>query len=157
MRPFMIEVAQYDAPSLLAEWRWLVPRADTPLFVSVFGDWVFGSPDGSLWALSVLEGTYDRIAEDAAEYNRLKKSQEWLERTFIAGWQPIAAGHGLEPTKDQCLGWKIHPLIGGEFDVSNLQVFEMVVYQSLMGQLHRQIRAPSEPSPQKKKSWFKRR
>lgn len=46
----------------------------------------------------------------------------------------------MEPTKDECLGWKVHPKIGGKFEVANLKVFSMVVYQTLMGQFHWQIR-----------------
>ena len=152
-RALLIEASQYELGKLLPEWRWLVPESDTPLFISVFGDWVFGNPDGSLWVLSVLEGTYERIARKAAEYNTINKSEEWLEKTFIAGWQPIAAGQGLVPAKDQCLGWKVHPLIGGKFEVANLQVFDMVVYQSIMGQFHRQLQRRELPPP-KKKSWF---
>jgi hypothetical protein len=153
LRPLMIEASEYDVSPLLAEWRWLVPESATPLFISAFGDWVFGHPDGSLWALSVLEGSYGTVAQNAAEYNTLNKSTEWLEKTFIAGWQVIAAGNGMQPDKDQCLGWKLHPLLGGKFEVANLQLFSMLVYQSLMGQLHRQLQQRSAPPP-KKKSWF---
>jgi hypothetical protein len=152
LRPLMIAASRYDTDRLLTEWRWLVPTRDTPLFISAFGDWVFGNPDGSLWSLSVLEGSYDQVARDAAEYNTLTKSAEWLESNFIAGWLPIAAGHGLEPKQDECLGWKLHPLSGGKFEVANLQLFSMLVYQSLMGQLHRQIQ---QRAPQAKKPWFK--
>lgn len=156
MRPLMIEASQFNARELLDEWKWLVPASDTPLFLSALGDWVFGKPDGSLWTLSVLEGTYERIAANAAEYNTLNKSSGWLESTFSAGWLVIAAGNGLEPGKDQCIGWKVHPLLGGKFEVANLQLFDMRVYQSLMGQLHRQLAArKAPPPPPKKKSWFK--
>lgn len=140
-RAFMVSAGRYDVQRLLEEWHWLVPKPDTPLFVSVLADWVFGAPDGSLWCLSVLEGEYTKIAENSAEYNRLNKSEEWLNKIFIAGWQPIAAAHGLVPTEGECLGWKVHPLLGGSFKVTNLQVFSMAVYQSLMGQLHRRRHA----------------
>jgi hypothetical protein len=139
-RALLIEASHYDTLHLLADWRWLIPNAAMPLFLSAFGDWVFCHPDGSIWVLSLLEGTYEQIAHNAAEYNRLKTSQRWLEETFLAAWQPIAAAHGLEPAKDECLGWKIHPLIGGKFEVANLQLFTMRDYQCSMGQLHRQIR-----------------
>ena len=149
LRPLMIEAAQYDSPALLADWSWRTTPTDTPLFISAFGDWVFGNPDGSLWLLSLLEGDYTQIARNAHEYNTLNKSSEWLEETFIAGWLPIAAGNGLVPGKDQCLGWRVHPLIGGKFESSNLQIFDMLVYQSLMGQLQQRL------LPVAKKPWFK--
>lgn len=150
----MIEASSYDTSSLLAQWRWLVPSSDTPLFISAFGDWVFGNPDGSLWVLSVLEGTYERVAQNSTEYNTLLKSTEWLEKTFIAGWLPIAARDGLEPKLDQCLGWKVHPVIGGKFEIANLQLFSMLVYQSLMGQLHRQLQQQPREA-EITKPWFK--
>ena len=140
LRPLMIAASDYDIPPLLDEWRWLVPAGHTPLFLSAFGDWVFGHPDGSLWLLCVLEGSYEQFARDAAEYNTLNKTVEWVENTFIAGWQPIAAHHGLTPGKDECLGWRLPPILGGKIEVTNLQVFSMRVYQALTGQLHRQLR-----------------
>jgi hypothetical protein len=154
LRPLMFEASQYDTQQLLEEWRWIIPATDTPLFISAFGDWVFGNPDGSLWVLSVLEGTYESVARNSAEYNTLNKSTEWLEKTFIASWLPIAAGNGLEPKMEECLGWKLHPLLGGKFEVANLQLFSMLVYQALMGQLHRQLQQKTNPSPTKK-SWLK--
>jgi hypothetical protein len=137
--PFMTPAEAFDVEDLLEPWGWLVPPEATPLFISVFGDWVFGAPDGSLWALSILEGTYSQIASNGAEYNRLKSSSEWLDNTFMAGWQEIAHRHGLLPTVHECIGWKVHPALGGSFSKENLQVFSMRVYQRLMGQLHEQL------------------
>lgn len=141
LRALMIDASEYETSRLLAEWHWLVPQFATPLFISAFGDWVFGHPDGELWKLSLLEGDYRQMATNAAEYNTLNKSAEWLENTFSAGWQVIAAGHGMQPDKDQCLGWKIPPVLGGKLEVANLEIFGMFLYQSLMGQLHRQLQA----------------
>lgn len=155
-RPLLVEAAQYDVASLLSEWRWLVPNADTPLYISAFGDWVFGNPNGSLWVLSVLEGSYEKVAQSAMEYNTLNKSSEWLNQIFIAEWLPMAEENSLTPNIMECLGWKIHPLIGGKFEIENLQIFSMVVYQSLMGQLHRQLQQRKPPETKnEKKSWLK--
>jgi len=150
----MVEAGKYEVDDFLREWSWLVPPDGTPLFISAFGDWVFGKPDGSLWVLSVLEGTYLQVARNSNEYNTFNKSADWLEKTFIAGWLPIAAGNGLEPQLDECLGWKLHPLLGGKLEVANLQLFSMPLYQSLMGQLHRQFQAVPESS-RERKPWYK--
>jgi hypothetical protein len=138
--PFMRNAKGNDTHLLLGEWRWLVLAKHTPLCVSAFGDWVLGAPEGSLWVMSTLEGDYQQVARNASEYNALAKSPEWTSATFLADWFPIAIGNGLAPGHDECLGWKLHPLVGGAFAVENLQVFSMQLYQSLTGQLHRQIR-----------------
>lgn len=143
--PFMTSAEAFDVEDLLVPWRWLIPPSATPLFISVFGDWVFGAPDGSLWALSVLEGTYSKIAASGAEHNRLKASFAWLDETFIAGWQEIAHRHGMVPAVHECIGWKVHPALGGAFEKENLNIFSMRVYQYLMGQLHQQLQQRRRP------------
>ncbi len=135
----MVAVEKYDMPRMLKEWQWLIPKDHTPLFISVLADWVLGAPDGSLWHLSILEGDYTKIAADGNEYNQLNKSDQWLNTTFAADWQIIAARRDLFPTDDQCIGWQIHPLLGGQFQIENLQLFDMYVYQMIMGQFHRQL------------------
>lgn len=102
-RAFMVAADQYGIAELLPEWAWLLPERDTPLFLTVMGDWVFGSPDGSIWRLSALEGDYVRIAANAEQYNALKRDIQWLNDEFCANWQPIAAGNGLLPNNTECL------------------------------------------------------
>jgi Domain of unknown function (DUF1851) len=138
-RAFMIEASYYNAERLLEAWRWLVSKTETPLLLSAMGDWVFGRPDGTMAKLDILEGRYVTIAKSSNEFNALKRSEQWLDEKFSASWVVIARGNGLVPTPDQCLGWKIAPIIGGKFAVSNLALFDMAVYQSIQGQMHRQI------------------
>jgi len=101
------------------------------------------------------KGNYEQVAQNATEYNTLSTSAKWLEDIFIADWLPIAACHGPEPTEDECLGWKVHPLIGGKFEIGNLQIFSMSVYQSIMGQLHRQLGQRPESTPPPTRSRLK--
>jgi hypothetical protein len=137
--PFMRVVVESDVVLLRTEWNWLVPGNHHPLLITIFGDWVCGAPDGIHWSLSNLEGTYLRIADSSAEFNARKRSFEFLDEHFIASWQEIAERHGFKPDSTQCIGWRIPPVLGGKFEVENLQLFSMVVYQSIMGQLHRQL------------------
>ena len=139
MRDLAISCADVDWPPLLAEWRWLVPSDHTPLLIGAFGDWVIGAPDGSHWSLDLLEGRYTRIAANSAEFNVAKLDEDNRNLWFTADWVVIANEHGLIPKADECLGWKVHPRFGGRFEHENIQVFSLRVYQSLMGQLHRQL------------------
>jgi hypothetical protein len=144
---FIKEPTKEEVEALLPQWSWIVPPTATPLFISIFGDWVFGNPDGSLSVLSVLEGTYEKVANNAHEYNELNKTPEWCEEVFIAGWYPIALENGICPNEGECIGWQVHPIIGGEFSVSNLKVFSVSVYQALMSQLHSQLQGVANASP----------
>lgn len=148
----MVPASSYECARLLSEWQWLVPVTDTPLQLTALGDWVFGKRDASLWLLSVLDGSYAEVAKTSDDFNVKNKSADWVKETFLTEWFDLALSKGLSPSKDECLGWKVHPSIGGKFEADNIQIFSMLVYQSLMGQLHRQLQAKPEP---KKKSWLK--
>jgi hypothetical protein len=138
--PFVREITAEEAEPLLADWRWLVGRELTPLFLTRLGDWIFGAPDGSLWCLDMVEGELRRLAANAAEYNRLKASREWLDDELLAGWYDIAVGSGHVPDETECIAWTVPPRLGGPLAKSNLKKLSMRVYQSVMGQLHRQLR-----------------
>src|SRR5262249_33360743 len=144
-RAFMISASSYDTSKLLHYWRWLVPQTETPLLLSALGDWVFGRPDGSLAKLDLLEGRYTPLARTSDEFNKLKATKSWLEKEFSYGWFEIALVNKLIPSKDECIGWKIAPVLGGKFTVANLQLFDMAVYQVVQGQLHQQLQNKGRP------------
>jgi hypothetical protein len=135
--PFIRDVTGLDVDALVAEWRWRIPPRQTPLFVTILADWIFGAPDGRIWVLDSLEGDYRQIARTGAEYNANKSSEKWLKQTLHMEWYLAALTHGLVPQRRQCIGWKIHPRMGGALDVTNLQIASLQAYCSLMGQLHR--------------------
>ena len=124
---------------MLEEWRWRVPRDLTPLFLTMLGDWIFGAPDGSIWALSLLEGDLRRLAASGVEYNRLKNDRGWLDAELQFGWYEIALNNGLVPNAEQCVGWTVAPILGGPLERSNLKLYSMRVYQLITAQLMRQV------------------
>jgi len=125
MRDLALLCSDIDCPSLLQEWRWLVPDTHRPLMIGAFGDWIMGAPDGSFWSLELLEGTYARVADNAEAFNRAKEDPENLNLWFMAEWVQIAERQGLVPEEDECLGWKVHPILGAPIAAENIQVFSL--------------------------------
>jgi len=138
-RDLAISCREFDCEPLLTDWRWLVPSDDTPLMIGIFGDWVFGAPDGSHWHFDLLEGRFHRIADDSNEFDTKKQEDQYRDEWFGANWADIALENGLVPELQECLGWKIAPIIGGPFSLDNIQLFPLSVYQTINGQLHRQL------------------
>jgi len=138
-RDLAILCEHIDCKRLLTEWRWLVPADATPLMIGIFGDWIFGAPDGSQWHLDLLEGQFRQVARDSAEFNARKREEKYRDEWFGANWANIALENGLTPNRDECLGWKVAPVLGGPFSAANIQVFSLYVYQSVTGQLFRQL------------------
>ena len=67
------------------------------------------------------------------------KWQRYSDERFGIDWADIALQNNLRPNQDKCLGWKALPLLGGLFSIENMKVYPQVVYQSINGQLFRQL------------------
>ncbi|CAN5516637.1 hypothetical protein BH09MYX1_BH09MYX1_54500 [soil metagenome] len=142
--PFIRDVIGIDVDALLVDWRWRIPPRQTPLFVTMLADFIFGAPDGRIWLLSSLEGDYREIARTGAEWNASKSSEKWLKGTLHMDFYLVALQNGLVPQRRQCIGWKLHPRLGGPLEAANLQIFSAQAYCSLTGKLHEQLSTTQE-------------
>ncbi|TCR90765.1 T6SS immunity protein Tdi1 domain-containing protein [Rhizobium sp. BK376] len=139
LRQLAVSCDDMDCDHLLMHWHWLVPADAKPLMIGIFGDWIFGAPDGSHWHLDLLEGDFHRIADSSDDFNEKKDQDQFRNEWFGADLAEIALGNGLVPTHEECLGWKIAPILGGSFSMDNIEVFPLTVYQAITGQLFRQL------------------
>ncbi len=128
-----------DCSDLLKEWRWIVPDTVTPIQMGIFGDWIFFAPSGSIWHLSALDGVYAQVAASADEFNSKSQDADFLNEIYQAEWASIAIESGLLPDDNQCLGWKVAPLIGGPQSLDNIRIFDRLQFNTIHGQVFRQM------------------
>jgi hypothetical protein len=124
---------------LLAEWRWLVPETMKPLWLNSFGDWMLEAPDGQIHFLDLLEGAFNCIAPSKRILHEMLQEEENRNRWLMAEWFQICNERRLFLARGQCYGWKVAPIIGGKLEFLNIQVFDIAVYECIMGQVHRQV------------------
>ena len=125
--------------SALADWNWLDLGGKVPMFTSWFGD-VFLSAEDGIWFLDTLEGTLTRHWPDALSLQRALNSVEGQDQFLMWGLAQAALAAGLSPSGVQVLSFKIMPAIGGAFDLDNIEVSDLVVSLSIMGQVHGQLK-----------------
>lgn len=130
-----------------------MPRDAEPLMIGIFGDWIFGAPDASHWHLDLLEGTFQKCAKNSEDFNAKKREAEFLDLWFGANWAEVALTEGLVPGAEECLGWKIHPAIGGEFASSNIGVFQLSMYQKVCASIHRNANKSTKPRTLFQRIW----
>jgi T6SS immunity protein Tdi1, C-terminal len=135
-----ISLEGFDCSRLFGEWRWLVPESASPQWLTGFGDCAFTFPDQAVFFLDVLEGTFNRVAASERDLDSFFQSGENRNRWLSADWFDICNQRGLFLGQGQCYGWKVAPILGGKFEFSNIQVFDIEVYESITGQLHRQLK-----------------
>jgi hypothetical protein len=123
-----------DAKVWLANWsRWVQGRV-SPLFMSKFGDWFLRTMDGGTHELSVIEGTYKKIASSPEEFTKLVNSQDWQEEHLLSYHVLQLHERGLVPTPKQCYGFAPHPALLGNIQLDQVMIFEIGAWQYICAQ-----------------------
>ena len=127
-------IAPEDTKVWLQYWKpWIQGRV-APLFMSKFGDWFLRRTDGGTDELSVIEGTYNRIASTPEEFAKLVKSQEWQEEHLLS-WHVLQLHNkGLIPNPGQCYGFAPHPTFTGRIDTAHAMIMDIGVWQTICAQ-----------------------
>lgn len=118
----------------------MIDEALSPVGMTIFGDWFFEAWDGRVYFLDLVSGALEEIAESRSEFLDRRGLPANLDRWYMADLALLCLENGLVPAEGQCLGFKVPPVLGGELDLENIEVCGLAVHQSLMGQLHRQVK-----------------
>ena len=135
-------------PSLV-DWNrpdgWRADWADLPRLVVWATDWL-----GRLWCFDLEHkvkgepsivrvetgmGTvsdWDMKFNDFVGRELVEGREDLFSEEYYRDW---LAGGGAVPRPDQCVGYHIPPFLGGEDDLPNLEIGDLMVYVSLTGQL----------------------
>jgi len=123
----------------LATWRWLLPAKFTVWLANPFAELFLVVPDGSVHMLEVNGGILRKVAESRDDFctkiDDGNNANEWLMIPLVD--RMIAAGFTLQP--GQCYGFKISPVLGGEYDVENCAPIQVWDYLGANGAFHEKI------------------
>ena len=133
------QVAHLEVERLLAEWRWLCPQPMTLVARNAFGDLFLRDEAGRIFQLEVAIGRTIQIAQTEAQFLELSGNKADRERWFAEADEFAAAGQGLKPNGDQCIGFKIPLVFAQSGSPSQAYVADLYEQVSFLGYLHRQI------------------
>ena len=133
-------VDHLDGRNLLSEWSWLIPGSMSVLRVTAFGDVFCADADGGVYFLNTRHALLERIGDDEATIDRLLDVAD-NRRTYLLSFiVRLLRGAGRTLSSGQCYSFK-HPIhLGGEMDTENVEVIDLGIHLSVLGQLHRQTR-----------------
>jgi hypothetical protein len=137
---YLLDHDGVDWSNALATWSWLLPREFTLWLVTRFADLFVVMADGTVHWLDVTGGTLTKVAEDRRDFaekiDQGDNADDWLMIPLID--RMVAAGMRLSP--GQCYGFKLPPVIGGEFSEANCAPIAIEDYLGACGSIHEQLR-----------------
>ena len=102
-----------------------------PVYMSKFGDWFLRHPDSSTSELSVIEGTYSKIAAAPDEFIGLVNSREWQEDRLLSLLVYQLHERKNIPAEGQCYGFTPHPLLSGRIDLNQALIVDIGAWQNI--------------------------
>jgi len=148
---YLIDHAGLDWPKLLSHWAWLLDdeMEVQPWLMNRFGDLFFVDEEGVVLWLNITDGEVSEVASSVDEFFELLESEDDSEDEedlgndagdwFLMGLVDEAAEAGLQLGPAQCYGFKDLPVLGGEFEASNLYLSSIEKYWAFCGSVHAQI------------------
>ena len=132
-----ISIDGLDRDRLLSDWRWLVPDDLQLVSMTLFGDCFLKDRQGSIHFLDTLGGRLTLIATSNEAFLTEREKPENLDELYMIDLALLCWESGLRPTIGQCLSFIIPPVLSGPVDLDNVEVCDLLVHESIMGQLHR--------------------
>jgi hypothetical protein len=123
----------------LESWTFLDLAGKRPLFTSPFGD-VFLQADSGLWFLDVISGELSCQWSSEGDLSAELNTREGQDEYLMIGLADQAEKAGLEPREAEIYGFRIPPVLGGQPEISNVELSDFVVTLNLAGQIHNQVR-----------------
>jgi hypothetical protein len=136
-------VTPEEAAAWLAEWEWLGLGRIAPIFLSRFGNWFFHHPHGSIHMLEITEASVEQVAPDLARFQAAVNRPDWQEQYLYSALVLRYRREGIVASGRQVIGFAPHPACVGSLDNCKAMAFDMIVWQSICGQIMRQARSAS--------------
>jgi len=137
---YLIDQEDKDWADLLSSWQFLLPESFNVWLVNRLGDIFLVFDDGSVHILDTGRGVLERLADSRDHFCVLLDQDDncsgWLMVELVDAC--VVAGMHLSPT--QCYGFKVPPMLGGEYEIDNLEPTDLSVHYSLLGDIARQTK-----------------
>ena len=123
----------------LEAWEWIGLAGKRPILITAFADVFLESEDG-VWFLDTLEGKLKMVCPTRGDLDGLLATEEGKDLYLLSGFIDRAVDESRVLKEGECYDFKVHPVVGGAIDFSNVTTIDFLVGLHLRGQLHDQVR-----------------
>jgi hypothetical protein len=136
-----IPIDGLSSQELLEDWEWLLKKPHTIVAMNNFGDMFLKDEHGQAFFLNIVVGNLTKVANSISELSQLTAAKENQCRWFHTDFLTQLEQAGLTLSSGQCFGFKKPPVLGGNWELCNIDTGPIAVQVSLMGQIHQQVNA----------------
>lgn len=136
----LIDLKKINIIELYSDWKWILSGKINPIMMSKFGDLFFEKTDGKIYFLDTIEGNVVEICDGIDDFKKFINEEENIEN-YLLSYLVFELKKLLPlPKENQCYAFKISPILGGEIVSSNVEIIDLNVSLSILGQIHNRIK-----------------
>ncbi|MFZ6820182.1 T6SS immunity protein Tdi1 domain-containing protein [Undibacterium sp. Ji22W] len=136
-----VNFSKCNSKTLLSDWNWLIGKNKVPILITAFGEpFVQDSGSGEVFFLNIGEGLMTKVAVDLDDFKGQLNSDDFWEKylpTQAVGDLRLAA---KMLSIGEVYSYKVPPILGGTHEFENIEVCDIQVHFSILGQIHHQVK-----------------
>jgi len=144
---YLIDQVGKDWTALLRDWMPPLPSSFTLWLVNRFGDAFVVADDGSVHMLDVGAGTLTRLADNRSHFAELLDANGSADNWLVIPLVDECRRAGMQLAPNQCFGFKIPPVLGGKYQLSNVEPTDLTVHYSFLAEIYKQTKDLPDGTP----------
>lgn len=127
--------------NILADWVWLIGRKKLPILITSVGDaFLQDVDDGTIHFLDTCSAGLLKVSENLEEFRNQIKDAQFLSDYFCPQPVGVLRDSGLTLSQGQLYSLMKPSVLGGEFAPENIEMTDIEVHFSVLGQIHQQVK-----------------
>jgi hypothetical protein len=145
---YLVDQADKDWGVLLRDWMPPLPASFTLWLVNQFGDtFVVLEEDDSVHMLDVGSGTFARVADNRTHFADLLDDEDNATSWLLIPLVDACREAGMSLGASQCYGFKVPPVLGGKYEVSNVEPTDLAAHYSFLADIYKQTKDLPDGTP----------
>ncbi|WP_084144368.1 T6SS immunity protein Tdi1 domain-containing protein [Ferrimonas kyonanensis] len=135
-----VNFSHLDRNTILCDWEWLLDGEYLPVLLSASGDaFVQHIRNDQVWWLDTGGAEFSQVAESPEEFNELLSDKKFVVEYFAVQLIGDLIQSGKRLSSGQIYSLTKPWLLGGEYELSNLEPTDIEVHLSLSGQIAQKV------------------
>jgi hypothetical protein len=137
---YLIDQSKKDWANLLLGYAEVLPSSFTVWMVNRLGDVIAVFEDGSVHLLDTGNCIISRVASSRDEFCTLIDLDDNAEGWLMISIVDQCRESGMHLSENQCYGFKVPPILGGKYEIENMEPTDLSVHYSFLADIYRQTR-----------------
>lgn len=137
---YAIDFRHIKDENLLEKWTWLIGTDKIPILITSIGDVFYKDKKENIYFLMLGTAEIEKVATSLKDFEKKLDDDEMVDDWFLPLLVEAIEQEGMRLTEGFLYGYKLIPILGGEYEPKNYEVTDIEVHFNMCGQIHEEIK-----------------